>query len=136
LESRGSCGGGTIDQRDIAEIATTKKAFVLTTDLEERGVNDPATIKAALVDGNGMANFLVHGDLVLFDTSDKQLHTNQIYAFQMKTGLAIKRAIIRSNGRVILTSDNQDKQLYPDEEYTPDEARELEVIGKFFLLKR
>jgi phage repressor protein C with HTH and peptisase S24 domain len=104
--------------------------------LEERGVTDHTAIKAAIADGNGMANFLVHGDLVLFDTSDKRLHTNHIYAFQMATGLVIKRVIIRSNGRVILTCDNHDKQLYPDEDYSPDEVPTLEIIGRFFLLKR
>jgi transcriptional regulator with XRE-family HTH domain len=136
LESRGSCGGGTIDQRDVDEIAAHKRAFVLSTDLQEKGVKDHTAIKAAIADGNGMANFLIHGDLVLFDTSDKRLLTNHIYAFEMPTGLAIRRAVIRSNGRVLLTFDNQDKQLYPDEEYSTEEVDALNVIGRFFLLKR
>ena len=136
LESRGSCGGGTIDQRDVDEIAANKRAFVLSTDLQEKGGKDHPAIKAAIADGNGMANFLVHGDLVLFDTSDKRLLTNQIYAFEMPTGLAIRRAVIRSNGRVLLTFDNPDKQLYPDEELDQDEVTNLNIVGRFFLLKR
>jgi phage repressor protein C with HTH and peptisase S24 domain len=133
LDSRGSCGGGSTDQRDVDEIAATKRAFVLSSDLQEKGVTDHTAIKAAIADGNGMANFLVHGDLVLFDTSNTRLLTNNIYAFETPTGLLIKRVLLRSNGRIVLTSDNPDKQRYPDEDLAPEDVK---VIGRFFLLRR
>jgi phage repressor protein C with HTH and peptisase S24 domain len=85
-----------------------------------------------------MANFLVHGDLVLFDTrnNSKRLLPNHIYAFSMPTGLIIRRVLVRPDGRVLLTADNHDKQRFPDIEYSAEDATHLHIIGRFFLLKR
>jgi phage repressor protein C with HTH and peptisase S24 domain len=136
LESRGSCGGGARGQRDVDEIAASKAPFVLSSDLEAQGIEDPSVIKALIADGDAMANFIVHGDLVLINTSDNErLLSNEIYAFETGAGLTLRRVLLRANGNVLLTADNPDKHHFPDEDYTAEEAATLQTIGRFFQRK-
>jgi len=133
VESRGSCGGGDpTKQRDVDDIIRSlspirkDQAFFASAGVE------PTDVKAIVADGDGMANFIVHGDTVLVTTSHcEKLLPGVIYAISTPDGIAIKRVLRRSDGRIILACDNPDKNRYPDEEFSAKEAENLQIFGRF-----
>ncbi len=97
--------------------------------LKNRGLN-PAHLKVIEVSGDSMRPDLHDGDVVLIDTADKTLKDGEVYALQTPDGTRIKRVIMLTDGRIRLASDNPDKARFPNEDFTPEEASRLVVIGK------
>lgn len=124
--AKGSCGGGVLNEdaepkgKLLKEIGFFKKYQV-----------KPQNLIAIYADGDSMANFIIDGDMVLFDITKKDLQSNKIFAIDHPDGLRIKRLRRKINGAWVLESDNPDKQRYPDEEISPTDAEHLKIYGQF-----
>lgn len=132
VASRGSCGGGGVGKRDIDEIVQALPPIIKDQAFFTSMGVEPSDVVAIVADGDAQANFIVHGDTVLICTARcDRLDSGVIYAIQTPRGLMLKRAIERADGHVILSCDNPDKDRYPSEEYTAEQAEKLIRIGRF-----
>jgi transcriptional regulator with XRE-family HTH domain len=132
IESHGSCGGGDPTRRNIDEIARSMppiykdQAFFTSLGVE------PTDVTCVIADGDGMANYIVHGDAVFFCTSHcERLIPGHIYAINTPTGVQIRRLLQRADGSITLAFDHADKVRYPNEIYGPDEVQNIPVYGRF-----
>lgn len=126
LDARGSCGGGSImwemEERQplVKESGWFKKYGVQAEDL-----------MAVFADGDSMAEFIVDGDIVIFDRSKTELKSGCIYLVDHPDGLKIKRMRRDIDGSWILESMNADKRRYPDEKVAPEQADLIRIRGQF-----
>jgi phage repressor protein C with HTH and peptisase S24 domain len=123
---RGSCGGGvmTFDQipkgRLIKEGSFFKKYSL-----------KPDNAFAIYADGDSMAEFIIDGDMCIFDRSKTDPVSGKIFAIQHPDGLRIKVLRRSIDGTWALESKNQDKRRYPDEVIPPSHADLLKIVGQF-----
>lgn len=129
LECKGSCGNGRL-YGDIDYSPIQLNARLLG---PYRRATSTTNFIALYADGDSMASYIMHGDILVFDTSVRDFEESGIYLLDTPDGLRVKRVSRRTGGRIVLRSDNPDKARYPDEEYSQDEAAELTVKGKFVL---
>lgn len=94
--------------------------------LEKRGLSAAACVVID-VKGESMHPTICDGDIVLVNTDERRIRSGNIYAFRTDEGVRLKRLHRQLDGRVRVTSDNPDKNTYPDEWLTPDS--EASVIG-------
>lgn len=126
IDARGSCGGGAIvwelEERPplVKEAAWFKRYGVRAEDLI-----------AVFADGDSMAEFIVDGDIVIFDTSKTGPRSGVIFLVDHPDGLKIKRMRRDIDGSWVLESMNADKRRYPDEKILPDQADLLRIRGQF-----
>jgi phage repressor protein C with HTH and peptisase S24 domain len=126
VDARGSCGGGAIvwemEQREplVKEAAWFKRYGVR-----------PDDLMAVFADGDSMADFIVDGDIVIFDRSKAEPRSGSIFLIDHPDGLKIKRMRRDIDGAWVLESMNPDKRRYPDEKVSPDQADLLRIRGQF-----
>lgn len=126
IDARGSCGGGSIvwelEQREplVKEAAWFKRYGV-----------KPDDLLALFADGDSMADFIVDGDIVIFDRSKTDPRSGNIFLIDHPDGLRIKRMRREIDGTWLLESLNPDKRRYPDERISPDQADLLRIRGQF-----
>lgn len=124
--ARGSCGGGSInweaDERQplIKEASWFRKYRV-----------KPENLLAVWADGDSMADFIIDGDIVIFDTSKTHPKSGAIFLIDHPDGLRIKRLRRMIDGGWSLESSNPDKHRYPNEIIAPDHADLLKILGEF-----
>lgn len=126
--AKGSCGGGSFVAEagnDVREQLIKESAW-----FKRYGVK-PSQVIAIYADGDSMADFIVDGDIVIFKKGYSALVSGKIYVLDTPDGLRIKRVHKRSDGTIILSSDNDNKRRYPDEEYSPEQASLLQIKGTF-----
>lgn len=123
---RGSCGGGVIQFEDIPKGKLIKEISFF----RKYGIKSENAF-AIYADGNSMANFIVDGDIVIFDQSKTTPVSGQIFAIAHPDGLKIKRLNRKIDGTWVLQSDNTDKQRYPDEEISSKDQHHLKIHGQF-----
>jgi len=126
--AKGSCGGGSIATH---ESGLVKQKLIKEPSWFQRYGVRPQHLMAIYADGDSMADYIVDGDIVIFDTSKTSLVTGKIFAIDTPDGLRIKRVHKKADGSVILASDNSNKTHFPDEEYRQEEANRLVVKGVF-----
>jgi phage repressor protein C with HTH and peptisase S24 domain len=131
LPSAGSCGGAS-GQANLDDLRAKIGPLIKDQRFFDRLGAKPEDVFAIIGDGDGMSGFIKHGDTVVFSKAGcDKLITGQIYAFDTVDGPRIKRVHRRADGQVILTNDNPDKNRYPDEAYTADEADALTCLGAY-----
>lgn len=123
---RGSCGGGIMNYEPASKGYLIKEASFF----KKYGIK-PDDAFAIHADGNSMANFIVDGDIVIFDTSKTRPVNDKIFAIEHPDGLKIKRLRRKAGGTWILESDNPDKRRYPDEEINAEQATLMKIYGQF-----
>ncbi|MBV5341853.1 MAG: helix-turn-helix transcriptional regulator [Deltaproteobacteria bacterium] len=79
------------------------------------------------VKGDSMVPTLSEGDLVLIDTTSKNIVTNSMYVVQFWGSLQIKRVQCKLDGTVVIKSDNN---IYEPEIIPIDQVDNLNVIGR------
>jgi phage repressor protein C with HTH and peptisase S24 domain len=79
------------------------------------------------VHGDSMEPVLQNNDLILIDLRFNRLKENDIYAFQYKGHLRVKRLQVKLDGTVIIKSDNPHYEI---EYLTAEEAESLHLIGR------
>lgn len=124
--ARGSCGGGAINPDTEQRPALIKEASWF-----RRYKVRPQDALAVWADGDSMAEFIVDGDIVIFDTSKTRPRSGAIFLIEHPDGLKIKRLRRLIDGGWALESGNPDKKLYPDEVLAPDQSTLLHVRGEF-----
>lgn len=123
---RGACGGGIFNEEQLPKGHLIKEAGFF----RKYGLK-PEEAFAIYADGNSMANFIVDGDIVIFNRVRTEPVSGQIFAIEHPDGLRIKRLRRKINGNWLLESDNPDKARYPDEEIDADQAELLKIHGQF-----
>ncbi|MGN8062774.1 XRE family transcriptional regulator [Ralstonia sp. 22111] len=125
-DAKGSCGGGRMNWEDhpsgnlIKEASFFKKYHL-----------KPSNAVAIYADGDSMADFIVDGDIVIFDRSKTEPRSGRIFLIEHPEGLRIKQLRRSIDGSWILESRNADKRQYPDEAIHPSHAELLKIVGEF-----
>ncbi|BBB29354.1 XRE family transcriptional regulator [Neptunomonas japonica] len=80
--------------------------------------------------GESMEPTLMSGDLLLINTAIHKPISGKIFAFDFDGDLRIKRFNKRLDGSWLISSDNDDKNLYRDETVSSHNIDQLRVIGQ------
>lgn len=125
LDVKGSCGNGK-PYGDIDYTPITISANLL------RKYHVPVVnVLGLYADGDSMSPYIVHGDIMFFDTSAASFKDNNIYLIDTPDGLRVKRVHKRLDGSIVLRSDNPDKTRFPDDTYSTEQAAQMDVKGRF-----
>jgi phage repressor protein C with HTH and peptisase S24 domain len=92
--------------------------------------SSPENLILLPVKGPSMEKTIFDGDLVMVDTSHKEIIRDLIYAVRIEETLTIKRVQKLPDGRYRLISDNKD---FPPEDFSPEEAK---IAGRVIWLAR
>ncbi|WP_369952116.1 XRE family transcriptional regulator [Ralstonia syzygii] len=125
--ARGSCGSGVI----IWE-APPKGYLIKEPSFFRKYSITPEHIAGVYADGNSNANFIVDGDIALFDTRKKEPRSGKLFLIEHPDGLRIKQLRRLVDGSWILECLNPDKIQFPDETIHPSQAEHLRIVGEFF----
>lgn len=79
------------------------------------------------VKGDSMEPTLSNGDLILLDTTHRQVEDNAIYALQHNGTLLVKRIQRKLDGSLVVKSDND---RYESESLDEEAAGRLKVVGR------
>jgi phage repressor protein C with HTH and peptisase S24 domain len=123
---RGSCGGGVLTFDEIPKGKLIKEASFF-----KKYNIKPENAFSIYADGDSMAEFIVDGDMCIFDRSRTEPVSGKIFAIQHPDGLRIKVLRRSIDGTWTLESKNQDKRRYPDEVIPPSHADLLKIVGQF-----
>lgn len=124
--ARGSCGGGALNENSLQKGHLIKEqSFFAKYNLR------PNNAFAIYADGDSMADFIVDGDIVIFDKSKKTPISGKIFAIEHPDGLRIKVLRRSIEGAWILESKNVDKRSFPDEVIPADHTELLKIHGQF-----
>ena len=128
--------GRRIEEHDYESVEVLEKA------LESRGASTAPGALVALklaVEARSMEPYLLPGDIVVIDTTKgrdmESFQEGAIYAVRtnkQKDEVSLKR-VYKSDDTLVLASDNQDKQRFPDVEAPVDDLTEL-VVGRYLLI--
>lgn len=124
--AKGSCGGGVLNFEDIPKGKLVKESTFFS-----RYSVRPSNLFAIYADGNSMADFIVDGDIVIFDKSRRTPISGEIFLIEHPDGLRIKQLRREIDGTWILESRNADKRRFPDERIEPGQEELLKVLGQF-----
>jgi phage repressor protein C with HTH and peptisase S24 domain len=81
------------------------------------------------VEGDSMVPTLLDGDLVAIDISATRINVSGIYVLRFAGQLTIKRVMRKSDGSVLVASDNR-AYAAADESFTAAAAETLAVVGR------
>lgn len=125
-DARGSCGGGALNGDSKPTGKMIKEASWFTKfNIKPR---DAIVIKAF---GDSMADFIVDGDMVIFNRSRTTPRSGGIFLIEHPDGLRIKQLRREIDGTWILESRNPDKRKFPDERLHPSQNELLIIKGEF-----
>lgn len=85
---------------------------------------------AIIADGDANADFIVHGDLVIFDRSKTQPESGAFFLVRHPDGPKIKRLRREFDGGWLLETSSSDKQRHPDERLPAGTNIEAKLIGR------
>ncbi len=126
LEARGSCGGGAFpESTDQIGQLIKEESWFIKYDIK------PIDALVVYADGESMSDFIVDGDMVIFNKSKKTPKSGRIYLINHPDGLKIKQLRREIDGTWILESRNPDKRKYPDERVPPSMVDLLTIVGEF-----
>lgn len=126
LDARGSCGGGSIAwEMESREPLVREEGW-----FRRYGVR-PEDVFAVFADGDSMAEFIVDGDIVIFNRKRTTPRSGAIFLIEHPDGLKIKRLRREIDGGWVLESTNPDKSRFPDERITAEQADLLRIRGEF-----
>lgn len=125
IDAPGSCGNGRGD------MGTPPAVFKMDGEwLEDRKLlaDDLFAVRA---DGDGNADYITHGDVVIFDSTKKTPDTGKIYLVQHPDGLRIRRLRRDIGNGWVLEYLSYDKTRFPDERVSADQLGLLKIEGQF-----
>lgn len=125
-DAKGSCGGGFLNYEELPKGHLVKEmSFFRKYSLK------PENAFAIYADGNSNADFIVDGDIVIFDKSKTEPQSGKIFCIEHPDGLRIKVLRRSIDGSWSLESKNPDKRAYPDERIPPGQEHLLKIRGEF-----
>lgn len=125
-DARGSCGGGVLNGDTQPKGKMVKEASWFT----KFGVR-PHDAMVVYADGDSMADFIVDGDMVIFNRSKITPKSGSIFLIEHPDGLRIKQLRREIDGTWVLESRNSDKRKFPDERIQPSHHDLLVIKGEF-----
>lgn len=125
-DARGSCGGGFLNYEQLPVGHLVKEASFF-----KKFNLSPGNAVAIYADGDSMSDFIVDGDIVIFDTSKTEPRSGKIFLIEHPDGLRIKQFRRELDGTWVLESRNPDKRKYPDERVEPEKLEFLKIQGEF-----
>jgi phage repressor protein C with HTH and peptisase S24 domain len=126
VDASGSCGGGTIVWELERRTPLVKEPAWF-----QRYKVRPEDVFGVFADGDSMADFIIDGDIVIFDRTKVEPRSGTIFLVDHPDGLKIKRLRREIDGSWVLESNNQDKRHYPDERISPEHVGLLKILGQF-----
>ncbi|HEY8214708.1 MAG TPA: S24 family peptidase [Methylocystis sp.] len=131
LDIRAAAGAGSING-EPAELgrAPFSRAF-----FRAHGVS-PEAAQLIRSSGVSMAPTISDRALVMVDRFSRDMVDGDIYVVSLGDEVRIKRVHKSISGKITLKSDNDDKRLFPDEELSAADSRELRVHGRAFWTER
>jgi phage repressor protein C with HTH and peptisase S24 domain len=126
VDAYGSCGGGSI----VWELGN-RAPLVKEPAWFQRYKVKPGDVFGVFADGDSMADFIIDGDIVIFDKTKTTPRSGSIFLVDHPDGLKIKRLRREIDGSWVLESGNPDKRHYPDERIAPEHAELLKILGQF-----
>lgn len=124
--AEGSCGGGRFNYD-----AELKKPLIKENSFFTKYQLKPSNAIAIYADGDSMADYIVDGDIVIFDRSKVTPVSGKIFLIRHPDGLRIKEIRKNLDGSIVLSSRNQNKLVYPDEVVSKENLGLLEILGQF-----
>ena len=124
--AKGACGNGSDNHTDeIRGILRKEKSWFV-----KYGVK-PENLFTVYADGDSNADFIMDGDMVIFDRSKTTPKDGTMFFIKHPAGDRIKTLRQKANGNWLLCSRNHDKTRFPDEEITAEEAQLIEILGEY-----
>lgn len=125
IDAPGSCGGGREHMDDLPAAITKETSWFKRHNVQ---ADDLFAIRA---DGDANADFIVHGDMVIFDSTKRTPETGHIYLVRHPDGLRVRRLRRDIDGSWWLQCLNLDKSRFPDEHIPADRIDLLRIEGRF-----
>lgn len=91
----------------------------------------PENVFAIYAEDDAMADFIVNGDIMIFDLSKVAPRSGKIFAIEYQGKLRTRQLWIEAGGSWLLESRNQNKEAYPDLRFPPEQLGALKIIGEF-----
>lgn len=125
-DAQGSCGGGSNNTETKLKGRLTKESSWF-----QRYKIKPSDALAIRANGDSMSDFIVDGDIVIFDTTKTTPRSGTIFLIEHPDGLKIKQLRRDIDGAWILESRNLNKGRFPDERIPPESTDMLVIKGEF-----
>ena len=126
LDARGSCGGGSLNGDVMAKGRLVKEASWF----KKYGLR-PKDAVVVYADGHSMADFIVDGDMVIFNQAKTEPKSGSIFLIEHPDGLRIKQLRREIDGTWVLESRNSNKRDFPDERIDAAHYDLLRIRGEF-----
>ncbi len=97
--------------------------FFLTQTLRRK----PKNLALLIAAGDSMAPTIKDGDLLLVDTSIRQIQASRIYVLLVGSALVVKRIQVKIDGSLVARPDNP---IYEPEVLAPDQAKTPHIVGE------
>ena len=122
----GGAAGGQVPplQLDPAGVLAMERGF-----MRAALGGDGDSFMSVLVEGDSMSPALANGDLIVIDSAVTRINVSGIYVLRFDGELTVKRVIRKSDGSVLVTSDNP-AYAKADEHFTREAAAAINVIGR------
>lgn len=111
------------------QTSTPKIDFVLFSEffLTQTLRRKPKNLALLIAAGDSMARTIQDGDLLLVDTSIRQIQASRIYVLRGGSALMVKRIQVKIDGSLVARPDNP---IYEPEVLAPDQAKTLHIVGE------
>jgi phage repressor protein C with HTH and peptisase S24 domain len=120
----GGSGSPMPEYIETAESLTFKRSWL------KRKRAKAADVKIMSVLGSSMEPTLFEGDKVAIHTIETQVVSGKVYALAYNNEARIKRLYLLADGRLRISSDNPDKNRYPDEFIDGEELNRIYILGR------
>lgn len=110
------------------ELSTIKVARIV---LEQLNLSPMECIAYMQADSSGGATMALGDEgIIRIDQKDPKHHNGRLFAIADGETVFVRRITTRTAGGYLITCDNADKSLFPDEVLTAAEASTLNIIGR------
>lgn len=125
IDSPGSCGNG----RD--GVGNVPRSIVMPAQwFKSRGLKADDLV-AVIADGDANADYIAHGDVVIFDKTKRKPESGKIFLVHHPDGLKIRRLRLAVDGSWVLEYLGNDKARWPDDRIPPERIDLLKIEGQF-----
>lgn len=125
VDAPASCGNGRGVMEEVPTSIVMGAAW-----FKDRGLNAD-DLFAVRADGDGNADYITHGDIVIFNATKKTPETGRLFMIHHPDGLRIRRLRRDIGNGWLLEYLNSDKQRFPDERVSADQLELLRIEGQF-----
>ena len=123
VEAKAAAGSsGSLDSDKVVDFLAFSEDWVRNT-LHRR----PQNLALLEATGDSMDPTIRDGDILLVDTSVRDIQSSRVYVLQVNGALLVKRIQVRLDGSLVVKSDNPS---YEPEVVRPDERSPLRILGQ------